>query len=163
MAGIADSAAVSSKPFNNGVHHTVVQVSDLDASINFYSNGIGLDILSRAVDGSDYSTLFDTHVSNVSAAFLGDKSRPDDHSGILELAQFGGLYKHGRKPMPFENGASWFSFLVDVEQTLSRLAKMGLGGQPHTAQVRGETWSSVHDPDGVIVLLIPQNTSVRAN
>lgn len=150
---------------DNGVHHTIVLVQDLDASVHFYSAGIGLEILSRGIDGSDFTQLFDARaqMGNVSAAFLGDKSRRDNHAGVLELAHFECLHRHESQPEIAQIGATSFSFLVDVEQTLSRLASLGIGGEPGTANIDGESWASVHDPNGALVILIPQNTTIRAN
>ncbi|RFU26140.1 hypothetical protein B7463_g10195, partial [Scytalidium lignicola] len=106
----------------------------------------------------NFTALFGAPLGDVSAAFIGDSTRPNDHLGILELAQFEEIQKHTGN----EVVRSGVSFLVDVHRTVSRLAKLGLGGQPTSAEIEGEHWATVHDADGVIVVLIPLSTSIRA-
>jgi glyoxylase I family protein len=67
-----------------------VVVRDLEASLRFYRNGLGLDLLQdRQVDG-DWPDLFGAPSRRVRAVFLGDAGVPDDQAGVLELNVFDG-------------------------------------------------------------------------
>ena len=142
-----------------GIHHSVVVVGDLDASLRFYRDGLGLDLLQdRHVEG-DWPDLFNAPSRHVRAVFLGDAGIPDDHAGVLELNAFEGDVRAGLPPAPPRTGFLLLSFFVDVEATLSRLAALGLGGPPRRvtqSTPRGPvTLATVRDPDGLLILLTP--------
>ncbi len=143
------------------IHHTVLIVRDLDASLRFYRDGLGLDRLQdRHVEG-DWPGLFDAPSRRLRAVFLGDARVPDDHAGVLELTVFDGDVPSGPPPSPPRTGFLLLSFFVDVEATLSRLAALGLGGPPRRVDQPGHgpngpiTIATVRDPDGLPVLLTP--------
>jgi len=143
----------------------VVVVRDLDASLRFYRDGIGLDLLQdRHVEG-DWPDLFGAPSRRVRAVFLGDAAVPDDHAGVLELNVFDGDIPTGPPPGPARTGFFLLSFFVDVQATLSRLAVLGLGGPPRRATQstpRGMiTLATVRDPDGLLVLLTPGSITRR--
>jgi glyoxylase I family protein len=142
-----------------GIHHSVVVVRDLEASLRFYRDGLGLDVLvDWQVDG-DWPDLFGAPSRRVRTVFLGDAGVPDDHAGVLELNVFDGDVPEGPPPSPPRTGFFLLSFFVDVETTLSRLAALGLGGPPRRitqATPRGTiALATVRDPDGLLVLLTP--------
>lgn len=148
------------------IHHTVLAVGDLEASLRFYRDGVGLDVLQdREVEG-DWPELFDAPDRTLHAVFLGDAAVPDVFAGVLELIEFPGTEvptsMHGAS---FAAGIFQLSFFVDVEATLMRLADLGLGGPPR--RVRQSTpngqvlLATVRDPDGVIVLLTPGSITQR--
>jgi catechol 2,3-dioxygenase-like lactoylglutathione lyase family enzyme len=141
------------------IHHTVLIVRDLDASLRFYRDGLGLDLLQdRQVEG-DWPGLFDAPSRRLRAVFLGDAQVPDDHAGVLELNVFDGDVPTGPSPSPPRTGFFLLSFFVDVEATLSRLAALGLGGPPRRVDQPGPNGpisvATVRDPDGLPVLLTP--------
>ena len=137
----------------------MVVVRDLEASLRFYRDGLGLDVLQdRQVDG-DWPALFGAPGRRVRAVFLGDAGVPDDHDGVLELNVFDGDVPDGPPPAPPMTGFFLLSFFVDIEATLSRLAALGLGGPPRRVSQstpRGTiTLATVRDPDGLLILLTP--------
>jgi glyoxylase I family protein len=141
------------------IHHAVVVVRDLEASLRFYRDGLGLDLLQdRHVEG-DWPGLFDTPSRSLRAVFLGDARVPDDHAGVLELNVFDGDVPAGPPPAPPRTGFFLLSFFVDVEATLGRLATLGLGGPPRRVTQPTPngpiTLATVRDPDGLLVLLTP--------
>jgi catechol 2,3-dioxygenase-like lactoylglutathione lyase family enzyme len=72
------------------IHHAVVAVRDLDVSLRFYRDGLGLDLLlDRQVEG-DWPELLGAPSRSLRAVFLGDERLADDHSGVLELNLFDG-------------------------------------------------------------------------
>jgi catechol 2,3-dioxygenase-like lactoylglutathione lyase family enzyme len=114
----------------------VVVVRDLEASLRFYRDGLGLDLLQdRQVEG-DWPDLFDAPGRGVHAVFLGDAGVPDDHAGVLELNVFDGNVPDGPPPSPPRTGFFLLSFFVDVEATLSRLAALDLGARPGASRNR---------------------------
>ena len=142
-----------------GIHHSVVVVGDLEASLRFYRDGLGLDVLlDRRVEG-DWPGLLDAPTRSLRAVFLGDARVPDDHAGVLELNVFDGDVPAGPPPSPPRTGFFMLSFFVDVDATLSRLAALGLGGPPRRviqSTPNGPvTVATVRDPDGLLVLLTP--------
>jgi catechol 2,3-dioxygenase-like lactoylglutathione lyase family enzyme len=147
------------------IHHTVLIASDLEASLRFYRDGIGLDVLAdRQVEG-DWPALFDAPSRRLRAVFLGDGSVPDDHAGVLELNVFeGGSAERSVSAAP-TTGFLPMSFFVDVEATLGRLADLGLGGPPrHVNQPTPSgpiSLACVRDPDGSRILLAPGSITRR--
>jgi len=80
-----------------GIHHSVVVVRDLEASLRFYRDGLGLDLLlDRHVEG-DWPDLFDAPSRRVRAVFLGDAGVPDEQADVLELNVFDGDVPEGRR------------------------------------------------------------------
>jgi catechol 2,3-dioxygenase-like lactoylglutathione lyase family enzyme len=138
-------------------------VRDLEASLRFYRDGIGLDVLmDRRVEG-DWPQLFGAPSRTLRAVFLGDIAVADDQAGVLELNVFDGHVPAGPPPSVPATGFFLLSFFVDVEATLSRLAALGLGGEAR--QVSQPTpngpikIATVRDPDGMLVLLTPGSIS----
>jgi glyoxylase I family protein len=148
------------------IHHSVVVVRDLEASLRFYRDGLGLELLrDRQVEG-DWPYLLDAPSRSVRAVFLGDPGVPDDHSGVLELNVFDGDVAAGPATSPRTSGFLLLSFFVDVEATLDRLARLGLGGSPRRVTQETPngpvTLATVRDPDGLLVLLTPGSITRRA-
>jgi catechol 2,3-dioxygenase-like lactoylglutathione lyase family enzyme len=148
-----------------GIHHSVVVVGDLEASLRFYRDGLGLDVLrDRQVEG-DWPGLFDAPTRRLRAVFLGDTRVPDDQAGVLELNVFDGGVPAGPPPSPPKTGFFLLSFFVDVETTLSRLAALGLGGTARrvvqSTPAGPVTIATVRDPDGLLVLLTPGSITRR--
>ena len=142
-----------------GIHHSVLVVGDLEASLRFYRDGLGLDLLrDQRVEGS-WPDLFDAPSSSLRAVFLGDARIPDGQAGVLELNTFGADVAAGPSSSARRTGFLMLSFFVDVETTLERLASMGLGGEPRRVVQQTPngpmTLATVRDPDGSLVLLTP--------
>ena len=156
-------------------HHTAICVRDVEASVRFYRDGLGLhEIMAHEFDG-DWATLFGASASRLSSVFLGDPDRPD--AGIVELVVFdtvddadaaqdadgahGAYVTHGadgaEERVPPPSGFFLLSFFVDVDATLERLARLGHTGVRRIEQPgpRGDvSMATLLDPDGVLVELI---------
>jgi glyoxylase I family protein len=148
------------------VHHSVIIVDDLDMSLSFYRDGIGLEVLQdRTVEG-DWPALFGAPSRTLRAVFLGDPQIPDDHAGVLELNIFEGkVQTRSRSATGPPTGLFLLSFFVDVESTLERLAQLNLGGSPRRVNQPGPDGpigiATVCDPDGTWVLLTPGSITRR--
>ena len=140
------------------VHHSAIQVHDIEASLRFYRDGIGLEVLMDHVFEGDWPTLFDAPVTTLRSVFLGDPRRPD--AGIVELVSFDTAGSAAGVPPPppgsAPTGAGFFllSFYVDVDEVLARLAELGFG-PARRLDLPGPTgpvaMASLSDPDGVRV------------
>lgn len=141
------------------IHHTVVVVSDIEASLRFYVEGIGLEVLQDRVVEGDWPTLFGAAATSLRAVFLGRSGVPDDTAGVLELNVFpgGAITRDTISPPPA--GLSMISYFLDVDAAIDRLDRLGLAGKVRRieqATPNGTiTLATVRDPDGVTVLLTP--------
>jgi glyoxylase I family protein len=141
------------------IHHTVVAVKDMEASLRFYRDGLGLDVLAdREVQG-DWPELLGAPSRRLRAVFLGDKTLPDVYAGVLELAAFEGDIRPSSPTGEPSAGLFQISFFVDVDMTLNRLAALEMDlSSRRVDQVTPHgpiTIATVRDPDGVLVLLTP--------
>ncbi len=137
------------------VHHTAVVCSDLDLSLRFYREGLGMDLLMDQEFEGDWPTLFAARRTRLRSYFLGAKE--DMSAGIIELVVFEG----GAEPAPDDRPPAYGFFLVslyvDVDATLERLAALGVQpeGRTELPSPRGPVvMATVRDPDGVLVELI---------
>ena len=149
------------------VHHSAIVVRDVDASLRFWRDGVGFEVMMDMEFDGDWGTLFGARVNRLRSVFLGDPARAD--AGIVELVQFLDAAapvvddgRPGAAPQSSPAGTGFFllSCYVDVEAVLGRLRALGLGGEPRRIAVpapgsrRDVQMATVVDPDGVLVELI---------
>lgn len=138
------------------LHHGAICVRDLDASLRFYREGIGLaTLMDQAFDGP-WRELFDAPADRLRSVFLGAPEHPD--AGIVELVAFPEPAT-GEARLPAAGpGFLLLSFFVDVDVTLARLDTLGFENEPRRVEVPGPTrpvvMATVRDPDGVLVELV---------
>jgi glyoxylase I family protein len=141
------------------LHHAAINASDVDASLRFYRDGLGLEVMMDQEFDGDWPTLFGARSSRLRSVFLGDPAKPD--AGVVELVAFDGgaapAEPSANEPVaePTE-GFFLLSFYVgDVGEALERLAGLGLGGDVRRIELpAGVGMATVRDPDGVLVELI---------
>jgi catechol 2,3-dioxygenase-like lactoylglutathione lyase family enzyme len=140
------------------LHHSAIVAHDLDSSLRFYRDGIGLEVLMDHVFEGDWPALFDGPSTRLRSVFLGDHRRPD--AGVVELVVFDGDGPSGA-PVPGASptGAGFFllSFYVDVDAVLLRLDALGFGPARRIEQpapTGSVTMASLSDPDGVRIELV---------
>ena len=141
------------------VHHSAVYARDVDASLRFYRDGLGLHVLMDHEFDGDWRTLFGAPANRLRSVFLGDPSAPD--AGIVELVAFDGDSVERPKTAAREASQVGFfllSFFVDVDETLTRLTKLGFDSPASRILVPGPEgdveMATVRDPDGVLVELV---------
>jgi len=144
------------------VHHSAVVVRDVEASLRFWRDGIGFEVMMDRYFDGDWSALFVAPANRLRSVFLGDPTRSD--AGIVELVQFGeGADELPNAAVPAvlpatRPGFFLLSCYVDVEVVLDRLRALDLGGPPRRITVPGPggavPMATVVDPDGVLVELI---------
>jgi catechol 2,3-dioxygenase-like lactoylglutathione lyase family enzyme len=138
------------------VHHTGVVPRDLEKSLRFWRDGIGLEILSDVPDvEGDWPRLFGLGTQSARTISLGDPA--DRSAGVLELVVFDDGFSPP-PPAPLSSGFLLVSFVgVDIEAMLDRLRSHGFEPvgrmQGNTATAAFEV-ATVRDPDGVLVELV---------
>jgi catechol 2,3-dioxygenase-like lactoylglutathione lyase family enzyme len=136
------------------VHHTGLCPADIEQSLRFYRDGIGLTVLADFTMDADLEPLLGRRTSHVRAVFLGSTDSPQ--GGTLELLDPGGA-DIGEEPKGSgtpHRGVFLLSFVVDVAEVLGRLEDLGVGGTPRTMTTPGGVTATVIDPDGVTVELL---------
>lgn len=134
-----------------GLDHVGLCAADLEVSLRFYRDGVGLDVLADFTLDADLEPLLGVATSHVRTVFLGAAN----DGGRLELIDLG-------EPRPEPPGSGMphrglflVSFVTPVQPALDRLAALGMGGKPRImAGPGGSMNATVVDPDGVTVELL---------
>jgi diaminopimelate decarboxylase len=140
-----------------GLDHVSVTSGDLDRSLGFYRDLLGLELRARG-DGLGADELEITGVSGASARWA-DLALP--HGQVLELIEYIAPRGVPTRPSPNDPGATHISLRVgDIDATYARLreADIAVRSEPVTIAEEG-AWEGVRcfyasDPDGVTVELI---------
>ena len=134
------------------VHHTAICTTDLDASLAFWRDGLGLEQQMDLPFRGDWSTLFGASGDELRAVFLGDPSERD--SGIVELVMIPSGMQPPRDTRAPAQGFLLISLFCDLEGSLARLAELGLAEDLRRIEVHGVAMATVRDPNGVLVELV---------
>jgi glyoxylase I family protein len=129
------------------IHHAAIVVADIEASLRFWRDGLGFQLLMDDTFEGDWKTLFGIDATKVRSVMVGDPSRAG--SGIVEFVQFLGA----DVPPGFELLSL---FVGDVDETLARLgddAKELRSIEVHSPD-GPVPMVTVRDPDGVLVEII---------
>jgi len=134
------------------VHHAAIGTRDVEASLTFWRDGLGLRVLmDHAFDGP-WPELFNSQGSTLRSLFLGDPDDPD--AGIVELVELEGMAPASASGASPVAGFFLLSLYADLDVVLPRLAGLGVGGEPVVAPVGPVRLAVVHDPNGVRVELM---------
>lgn len=140
-----------------GIHHVGITVADLDRSLVFYRDLLGMAVLGRS-DDEDVGAIVGLPGARVRAADL------DAGNGqVVELLEYASPHGDRGAHGPDTVGSCHLSLQVaDLRSALSRLAGGGFrpAGQP-ARLTEGGVWQDctvvyLRDPDGVFVELIEQ-------
>jgi glyoxylase I family protein len=141
------------------VHHSAIVTHDVDASLVFWRDGLGLDVLMDHTFEGPWDELFGGTTTKLRSLFLGDAATPD--SGIVELVDTG---ETGPPALGRRDEAAGFMLLslyADLDQVLPRLASLGVGGEATIRPVGPVRLAVVRDPNGVTVELM--DSTARQN
>lgn len=134
------------------VHHSAIVTRDVEASLVFWRDGLGFEVLMDETFEGPWPELFGAASTTLRSVFLGEAATPDD--GIVELVVMGGTAPPAAAaPGPAE-GFFLLSLYADLDTVLPRLAHLGVGGEPTVAAVGPVRLAVVHDPNGVPVELM---------
>jgi catechol 2,3-dioxygenase-like lactoylglutathione lyase family enzyme len=138
----------------NVIHHTAVCVTDMDTSLAFYRDGLGMEVTVQGAFDGPWRELFAGPEDRLSMVMLGDPGNPA--AGTIELVSFEGDVEPAAAPVVRE-GFFLVSLYCDVDETLERLSALGHPDHerieletPHGTLVMG----SIRDPDGILIELI---------
>jgi glyoxylase I family protein len=148
------------------LHHAAVCTDDVERSLTFYRDGLGLDVLMDHEFDGDWPRLFGAPDARLRSVFLGDAGTPD--AGVVELVAFSSRLADA-PALPTEPATGFFllSFFVDdLEVTLAHLADLGFTHEPRRIEVPGPHgpvgMATVRDPQGVLVELIDASSSASS-
>jgi catechol 2,3-dioxygenase-like lactoylglutathione lyase family enzyme len=140
-----------------GVHHAAICTADVERSLRFWRDGLGLTELFDRTFRGNWPELFAAQSDELRSIFLGDPRSPD--AGLVELVVFAGA---GGAPEPVtgpRHGFFLLSLQRDVDETLAGLAALGFSDGVRRVNVPGPAGATVPmavitAPDGVLVELI---------
>ena len=139
------------------VHHSAICTADVERSLRFWRDGLGLCELFDHTFTGDWPELFGAKGDRLRSIFLGDPQSPD--CGIVELVELPGA----DEALPAASGPRHGFFLLslqrDVDETLSALAALGFTDDVRRITMpvpAGKTvpMAVITAPDGVLVELI---------
>jgi len=143
-----------------GVHHSAICTADVERSLRFWCDGLGLRELFDHQFTGDWPELFAAKTDRLRSIFLGDPQSAD--CGIVELVQFAGaneaLATTQAASVP-RHGFFLLSLQRDVDTTLSAFAALGFTDGVRRITVPAPAgkivpMAVVSAPDGVLVELI---------
>ncbi len=140
------------------IHHTAIGTRDVEASLTFWRDGLGLEVLMDQRFDGDWPELFGGSSTELRSIFLGDPSASE--AGVVELVVLDDMVAPPESITP-ATGFFLLSLFADLEVVLPRLADLGTGGVPKVIEIQGIRLVVVHDPNGVRVELM--DSPARAN
>lgn len=122
--------------------HTMVRVSDVEASIDFYCNKLGLREVSR----------YDNEAGRFTLIFL---SAPGDDDAQVELT-------HNWDPEELEGGRNFGHLAYEVENIYAACQKLMDGGVTINRPPRDGRMAFVRSPDGISVELLQRGAPLAS-
>jgi len=139
-----------------GIHHTSFTVADLDRSVAFFRDRLGLEVLVvREIRDDYFGQIVGLPGSVVKAALL----RLPGSTHHLELFQYLQPTGQPQRTRPCDPGSSHLSFLVDdLPEMYRQLAAQGVSFVGEPVQItagpnRGGYGVYLHDPNGILIEL----------
>jgi lactoylglutathione lyase len=114
--------------------HTMVRVTDLDASLDFYRDKLGLELVGR----KDYEA------GRFTLVYL---AAPGDHAAQVELT-------HNWDPEPYTMGRAFGHLAYEVDDIYGICERLMAGGVTINRPPRDGRMAFVRSPDGVSVELL---------
>ena len=140
-----------------GVHHAAICTADVELSMRFWRDGLGLTELFDHTFTGNWPELFGADSDRLRSIFLGDPQNPE--TGIVELVVFDSAGEAPATAPGPRHGFFLLSLQRDVDATLSALAALGFTGGARRIDMPGPKGATVPmavvtAPDGVLVELI---------
>lgn len=133
-----------------GFFHGGVTVRDLDASLPFYRNGLGLEVaFDRMIDGDYLRTVLALPLTEIRVAYLHVPG-----GGFVELLEYRGLERMPAASRPCDPGAGHLCLYVDdvlaLWERISALGYTSRGGPVEITSGPNAGARSIYllDPDG---------------
>ncbi len=140
-----------------GFFHAGVTVSEMDRSLRFYRDGLGLEIeFDKILDGPYLPVVLDLVFSHLRAVYLRIPG-----GGFVELLEYHGIETLPAASRPCDYGAGHLCFYVEgIEDVFGRLARLGFRARSeHVVDItegpnKGARSVYMLDPDGYRVELL---------
>lgn len=109
-------------PSVTGFFHGGITVSDMDASVPFYRDGLGLEVaFDRVLDGSYLPVVLDLPLSTIRTVYLHVPG-----GGYVELLEYHGLERLPAASRPCDPGAGHLCLYVEgIDEIWDRVRAMG--------------------------------------
>ncbi len=120
--------------------HTMVRVTDIDASLDFYCNKLGLKEVNR----------YESEKGRFTLVFLGAEGNPDAQ---VELT-------HNWDPEPYDGGRNFGHLAYEVEDIYALCKKLQDGGVTINRPPRDGHMAFVRSPDGISVELLQKGDAL---
>ena len=114
--------------------HTMVRVTDLDASLDFYCNKLGLELVGR----KDYDA------GRFTLVFL---AAPGDHAAQVELT-------YNWDPQPYPSGRAFGHLAYEVDDIYALCERLRQGGVTINRPPRDGRMAFVRSPDNISIELL---------
>jgi len=139
------------------VRHAGIVVSDLEKSLEFYRDLLGLKVKTRAVESGDYIDQLNEKTAILVTTV---KMSADDGPTLIELLKFNWPeVKPEKAPGPFKIGLTHIAFTVDnLEKVYQKLLANGIHFNcPPIIPPNGKAKATFcKDPDGTLVELVEE-------
>ena len=119
--------------------HTMVRVTDLDASLDFYCNKLGLEFVGR----QDYEP------GRFTLVFL---AAPGDHAAQIELT-------YNWDPEPYTMGRAFGHLAYEVDDVYASCARLMAAGVTINRPPRDGRMAFVRSPDNVSIELLQKGSA----
>lgn len=144
-----------------GFFHAGITVRDMEASLRFYRDGLGLEVhLDRVLDAEYLKALLDLDFENLRAVYL---TIPG--GGFVELLEYRGIERLSVAARPNDFGGGHLClYVTGIDELTPRLVE--LGGSPRSASPinitsgpnEGARSIYMRDPDGYAVELFQRRS-----
>ena len=119
--------------------HTMVRVTDLDASLDFYCNKLGLELVGR----KDYDA------GRFTLVFL---AAPGDHAAQVELT-------YNWDPQPYPSGRAFGHLAYEVDDIYALCERLRQGGVTINRPPRDGRMAFVRSPDNISIELLQKGVA----
>ncbi|OBH75875.1 hypothetical protein A5681_09505 [Mycobacterium scrofulaceum] len=139
------------------MHHSAICTSDVERSLRFWCDGLGLSQLMDYDFVGDWRELFGAGSDRLRSVFLGDPQTSG--SGFVELVELAGALEALPDSTALRHGFMLLSLQREVDETLAALAALGFTDGVRRIDVvapdgRTVAMAVIEAPDGVLVELI---------
>ena len=135
-----------------GIHHVGLSVRDIDRSLVFYRDALGMEVESRnTFSGERYETIMGLKGAHGTVAVL---KRPNLEVELFEFSYPQPNQQHASRPV-CDHGITHFCITVeDIDHEYERLK--AAGARPHCSPIDFGTATTtyVRDPDGNVLELL---------
>jgi catechol 2,3-dioxygenase-like lactoylglutathione lyase family enzyme len=139
-----------------GFYHAGVTVSDMDAALRFYRDGLGLELIyDGPASGATAARIWALDPGTVRVVFLGVPGS----DAVVELFEFTGIERHSASARPVDYGAGHFCLYTDDAEGLH--ARMVAAGYRSRSEEVVTIHGGHHDGVKAVYLIDPDGYHVE--